>query len=51
MVEINCHGSLAVISKISKILKLLGLRLAEPGEFTKRALINNKIDLFRLKDF
>ena len=47
MVEINCHGSLAVISKISKILDLLGLRLAEPGEFTKRALLNNKIDLIQ----
>ena len=47
MVEINCHGSLAVISKISKILELLGLRLAEPGEFTKRALLNNKIDLIQ----
>ena len=47
MVEINCHGSLAVISKISKTLELLGLRLAEPGEFTKRALLNNKIDLIQ----
>ncbi len=47
MVEINCHGSLAVISKISKILDLLGLRMAEPGEFTKRALLNNKLDLIQ----
>ena len=47
MVEINCHGSLAVISKISKTLDLLGLRLAEPGEFTKRALLNNKLDLIQ----
>ena len=45
MVEIYCHGSAAIISKISKTLELLGLRLAEPGEFTRRALLNNKIDL------
>ncbi len=45
VVEINCHGGLAIITKISKILESLGVRLAEPGEFTKRALMNDKIDL------
>ena len=47
MVEINCHGSPAIISKISKTLGLLGARMAEPGEFTKRSLMNNKIDLIQ----
>ena len=47
VVEINCHGGSAVISKISKTLEKLGLRLAEPGEFTKRALLNNKLDLVK----
>ncbi len=47
VVEINCHGGTAVISKISKIFEKLGLRLAEPGEFTKRALLNNKLDLVK----
>ena len=47
MIEINCHGSPAVIKKISSILEALGARQAEPGEFTKRALLNNKIDLVK----
>jgi len=45
MVEINCHGSPAIISKVSEILESLGVRLAEPGEFTKRSLLNDKLDL------
>ena len=45
MLEIHCHGSPAIVRKISEILNLLGARLAEPGEFTKRALMNNKLDL------
>ena len=45
MLEINCHGNPIIISKISSILEGLGVRLAEPGEFTKRALINDKLDL------
>ena len=47
MVEINCHGSYAIITKISKILEILGLRLAEPGEFTRRSLMNDKLDLLQ----
>ena len=43
--EINCHGSPAVVKKISNTLSFLGARLAEPGEFTKRALMNNKLNL------
>ncbi len=47
VIEINCHGGQAVISKISSTFERFGLRLAEPGEFTKRALLNNKIDLVK----
>ena len=47
MVEINCHGSTAIITKISKTLNILGLRLAEPGEFTRRSLMNDKLDLLQ----
>ena len=35
VVEINCHGGIAVINKITKTLESLGVRLAEAGEFTK----------------
>ena len=47
MVEINCHGSTAIITKIYKILDELGIRLAEPGEFTRRSLMNDKLDLLQ----
>ena len=47
MIEINCHGSSAIISKISKTLEILGVRLAEPGEFTRRSLMNDKLDLIQ----
>jgi len=47
MIEINCHGSPAIISKISEILQFLKVRLADPGEFTRRSLMNNKIDLLQ----
>ena len=47
MIEINCHGSTAIITKISKILNMLGIRLAEPGEFTRRSLMNDKLDLLQ----
>ena len=50
IVEINCHGSIAIIKKILETLELLGGRMAEPGEFTKRALINNKIDLVQTEN-
>lgn len=43
--EISCHGSEVVISLIIKILLSNGVRLAEPGEFSKRAFLNGKIDL------
>ncbi len=43
MVEISCHGSISIINKIVKTILKRKVRLAEPGEFTKRALINNKL--------
>ena len=45
VIEINTHGSIAVINKLMEILLLNGCRLAEPGEFTKRAFLNGRIDL------
>ena len=45
IIEINTHGSKAVVDKIIEILLILGCRLAEPGEFTKRAFLNGRIDL------
>jgi tRNA modification GTPase len=45
VVEINCHGGVATTNKILEILLLNGARLAEPGEFTKRAFLNGRIDL------
>ncbi len=45
VVEINCHGGFLVTNKVLEILLLNGARLAEPGEFTKRAFLNGRIDL------
>ncbi len=45
MVEISCHGSISVINKITKTLLKKQIRLAEPGEFTKRALLNDKLSV------
>ena len=45
VVEINCHGSIASTQKILELLLSNGCRLAEPGEFTKRAFLNGRIDL------
>jgi tRNA modification GTPase len=46
-VEINCHGGIAVIKRILEMLMCIGIRAAEPGEFTKRAFLNGRIDLLR----
>ena len=43
--EINSHSGYALLSKIMTILMNLGARMAEPGEFTKRAFLNGRIDL------
>ncbi|MDC3186748.1 tRNA uridine-5-carboxymethylaminomethyl(34) synthesis GTPase MnmE [Pelagibacteraceae bacterium] len=45
MVEISCHGSISVINKVTKTLLKKKMRLAEAGEFTKRALMNDKISV------
>ena len=45
IVEINSHGGISVTNKILELLLDNGARLAEPGEFTKRAFLNGRIDL------
>ena len=45
IVEINCHGGSVPISKVLELTLRMGARLAEPGEFTKRAFLNGRIDL------
>ena len=45
MVEIDCHGGVVVMKKILETLIKYGARPAEPGEFTKRAFLNGRIDL------
>ena len=45
VVEINTHGSLIVLKNILGLVTRLGARIAEPGEFTKRAFLNGRIDL------
>jgi len=45
VVEINCHGGILVTKKILELVILQGARLAMPGEFTKRAFLNGRIDL------
>ncbi|MDD3383356.1 MAG: tRNA uridine-5-carboxymethylaminomethyl(34) synthesis GTPase MnmE [Bacilli bacterium] len=47
VVEISCHGSLLIINKIIEIAISLGARLAEKGEFTKKAFYNGKLDLLQ----
>lgn len=45
VVEINCHGGILVCKKILDLVLRKGARLSEPGEFTKRAFLNGRIDL------
>jgi len=47
VVEIHCHGNVLVLQSILELLLSLGVRLAEPGEFTKLAYLNGRIDLTR----
>ena len=44
-VEIDCHGGILVMNRILEVVLKNGCRLAEPGEFTKRAFLNGRIDL------
>ncbi|MGM0853661.1 MAG: tRNA uridine-5-carboxymethylaminomethyl(34) synthesis GTPase MnmE [Bacillota bacterium] len=45
IIEINCHGGLVSVNKVLQLVLKNGARLAEPGEFTKRAFLNGRIDL------
>ena len=47
VVEIHCHGNILVLQSILELLLSLGIRLADPGEFTKLAYLNGRIDLTR----
>lgn len=44
-VELSCHGSPAVLRRVLKLVMEKGARMAEPGEFTRRAFLNGRIDL------
>ena len=44
-VEINCHGGILMMRKILELVVQAGARIAEPGEFTKRAFLNGRLDL------
>lgn len=45
VVEINCHGGITTTNKVLELLIINGCRLAEPGEFSKKAFLNGRIDL------
>lgn len=45
VVEINCHGGMFILQKVLETILTTDIRLAEPGEFTKRAFLNGRIDL------
>ncbi|WP_213818624.1 tRNA uridine-5-carboxymethylaminomethyl(34) synthesis GTPase MnmE [Garciella nitratireducens] len=45
VVEVNCHGGMIAVRRILELLLRNGARLAEPGEFTKRAFLNGRVDL------
>lgn len=45
VIEINCHGGVYITKEVLNLLLKNGAHLAEPGEFTKRAFLNNKVDL------
>lgn len=45
VVEINCHGGIATTNKVLELLLRNGSRMAEPGEYTKRAFLNGRISL------
>ena len=47
VVEINCHGGIITTNRILETMLNNGARLAEPGEFTKRAFLNGRIDLVK----
>jgi len=50
VVEINCHGGIATTNKVLEMVLLNGARMASPGEFTKRAFLNGRIDLIEAEN-
>ena len=50
VVEINCHGGIATTNKVLEMVFLNGARMAGPGEFTKRAFLNGRIDLIEAEN-
>jgi tRNA modification GTPase len=49
LVELQCHGSRAVVAQLLEVLPTLGCRMAEPGEFTQRAFGQGKLDLVQVE--
>jgi len=47
VVEIHCHGGYLIVQRVLQLVLRAGARLAEPGEFTKRAFLNGRIDLLQ----
>lgn len=47
IIEINCHGGILTINRILELTMTYGARMAEPGEYTKRAFLNGRIDLYQ----
>lgn len=45
VVEVNCHGGIVSVKRVLDLILAQGVRMAEPGEFTKRAFLNGRIDL------
>ncbi|GAB2717187.1 tRNA uridine-5-carboxymethylaminomethyl(34) synthesis GTPase MnmE [Paenibacillus thermoaerophilus] len=45
VVEVSCHGGIVAVRRVLELLLRHGVRMAEPGEFTKRAFLNGRIDL------
>ncbi|MDP4155587.1 MAG: tRNA modification GTPase, partial [Bacillota bacterium] len=45
VIEINCHGGIVSVNRVLQLVLKNGARIAEPGEFTKRAFLNGRIDL------
>ena len=50
VVEINCHGGIATTNKVLELVLSNGARMASPGEFTKRAFLNGKMDLIEAEN-
>lgn len=49
IVEINCHGGISTTNRVLELLIINGCRLAEPGEFSKKAFLNGRIDLVEVE--